>query len=57
MTAGLWICLAAAVFINFQQRIVVELFDHFLAQFQRRQLQEANCLLQLWRHGQLLADF
>ena len=39
-----------------QQRIAFYCLLNFLAQVQRGQLQEANGLLQLRCHGQLLAD-
>ena len=43
-------------FLHFQQRVGLHRLLDFQAQVQRRQLQQADCLLQLGRHGQLLAD-
>ena len=43
-------------FLHFQQRVGLHRLLDLQAQVQRRQLQQADCLLQLGRHGQLLAD-
>jgi len=46
----------AKIVSQLQQRIAFYCLLNFLAQVQRGQLQEANGLLQLRCHGQLLAD-
>ena len=54
---GLWqakVFPFCAVFRQFQKRVFVEHLVHFLAQFQGRQLQKANGLLQLGRERQML---
>ena len=45
-----------SVRIGRQIRIPREALLEFLLKFQRRQLQQTDCLLQLWRHGKLLAE-
>ncbi len=53
---GLGNQLIVLILVYLEHQVGVENGLHLLLEFQRRELQQPNCLLQLWRHGQRLTD-
>ena len=51
------VTIAVVEFIGFQHGVGIQRLLYFLLQIQSRQLQQADSLLQLRRHGQLLTHF